>query len=82
MCWELSKCLIFGLFVCLLRDGFCIMLFVSVLNREVKFILKGIVDLKFEKIYEEMVVFLRDVWFVMVEIMVYFEVYKYVLYGF
>lgn len=58
------------------------MLFVSVLNREVKFILKGIVDLKFEKIYEEMVVFLRDVWFVMVEIMVYFEVYKYVLYGF
>lgn len=58
------------------------MLFVSVLNREVKFILKGIVDLKFEKLYEEMVVFLRDVWFVMVEIMVYFEVYKYVLYGF
>lgn len=58
------------------------MLFVSVLNREVKFILKGIVDLKFENIYEEMVVFLRDVWFVMVEIMVYFEVYKYVLYGF
>lgn len=58
------------------------MLFVSVLNREIKFILKGIVDLKFEKIYEEMVVFLRDVWFVMVEIMVYFEVYKYVLYGF
>lgn len=58
------------------------MLFVSVLNREVKFILKGIVDLKFEKIYEEMVVFLRDVWFVLVEIMVYFEVYKYVLYGF
>lgn len=79
--WEQSKHLIYGSLVCLSADNFQTVWFATVANRDLKIVQKGLVDLKFEKDYEEISQISPDTVFVMAETTAYFEAYKHVLTG-
>ncbi|XP_076097023.1 NFX1-type zinc finger-containing protein 1-like [Mytilus galloprovincialis] len=79
--WEQSKHLIYGSLVCLSSDTFKTVWFATVANRDLKNIRKGLIDIKFEKDYEEVSTIPPDTVFVMAETPAYFEAYRHVLYG-
>ncbi|VDI51793.1 Hypothetical predicted protein, partial [Mytilus galloprovincialis] len=79
--WEQSKHLIYGSLVCLSPDNFKTVWFATVANRDLKNIRKGLIDIKFEKDYEEVSTIPPDTVFVMAETPAYFEAYRHVLYG-
>ncbi|XP_052107137.1 NFX1-type zinc finger-containing protein 1-like [Mytilus californianus] len=79
--WEQSKHLIYGSLICLSSDSFRTVWFATVSNRNLDNIRKGLLDIKFEKDYEEVSSIPPDTVFVMVETTAYFEAYRHVLLG-
>lgn len=79
--WESSRRLIYGSLVCLSSDNFQTLLFATVVERDIKTIRKGLIDLKFEASNRTIANIPKDTVFVMAETTAYFEAYRHVLQG-
>ncbi|XP_046577632.1 NFX1-type zinc finger-containing protein 1-like [Haliotis rubra] len=77
--WQSSKRLIYGSLVCLSRDNFETMLFATVTNRTVHDLLKGNIQVRFEKDFDIVLNISPTDTFVMAETPAYFEAYRHVL---
>ncbi|XP_037356024.1 NFX1-type zinc finger-containing protein 1 [Talpa occidentalis] len=76
--WQNSKRLLYGSLVCMSKDNFETFLFATVSNREQEDLCKGIVQLCFNELLEDVQ---PSDSFLMVETTAYFEAYRHVLEG-
>ncbi|XP_063778891.1 NFX1-type zinc finger-containing protein 1-like isoform X3 [Pseudophryne corroboree] len=83
VCWEISRRLLYGSFVCLSKDNFKNMLFATVADRSVSDLKKGVITLMFtEESRQELAQYtLQHDIFVMIEATTYFEAFRHVLEG-
>ena len=77
--WESSRRLIFGSLVCLSKDDFQTMLFATVVNRNVKALSEGEIEVQFEHNAEAVSNISPDESFLMAETTAFFEAYRHVL---
>ncbi|XP_053404550.1 NFX1-type zinc finger-containing protein 1-like isoform X2 [Mercenaria mercenaria] len=78
--WNSTKRLIYGSLVCLSPDNFASFFFATVVNREPKQLMKGLVNVRFEHDYQTVRHLFGQV-FTMAETTAYFESYRHVLTG-
>ncbi|XP_066288837.1 NFX1-type zinc finger-containing protein 1-like [Branchiostoma lanceolatum] len=79
--WRSTKRLIFGSLLCLSKDEFKTMFFVTVANRDPKQLEQGCVEVRFEQNLEDASDISPTDTFIMVETSAYFEAYRHVLKG-
>ncbi|KAI8519522.1 NFX1-type zinc finger-containing protein 1 [Branchiostoma belcheri] len=79
--WRSTKRLIFGSLLCLSKDEFKTMLFVTVANRDPKQLEQGSLEVRFEQNLEDASAISPTETFIMVETTAYFEAYRHVLKG-
>ncbi|XP_019640287.1 PREDICTED: NFX1-type zinc finger-containing protein 1-like [Branchiostoma belcheri] len=79
--WRSTKRLIFGSLLCLSKDEFKTMFFVTVANRDPKQLEQGSVEVRFEQNLEAASAISPTETFIMVETSAYFEAYRHVLKG-